>query len=61
MDKYTITISRQFASMGRTIGQNMARELGIGFYDRDIMIDSSKYGPEKTADILCAVVRKALC
>ena len=37
MDKYVITISRQFGSLGRTIAQNMARELGIEFYDRDIV------------------------
>lgn len=42
MDKFTITISRQFASMGRTIGQYMARELGIGFYDRDIVEETAR-------------------
>lgn len=31
------------------------------FDHRDFMIDSSKYGPEKTSDILCAAARKALC
>ena len=31
------------------------------FDHRDFMIDSSKYGPEKTSDILCAVAREALC
>lgn len=42
MDKYVITISRQFASLGRTIGQHMARELGIGFYDRDIVEETAR-------------------
>ena len=42
MDQYIITISRQFASLGRTIGQNMARELGIGFYDRDIVEETAR-------------------
>lgn len=42
MDKYVITISRQFASMGRTIAQEMAKELGIEFYDRDIVESTAK-------------------
>ena len=37
MEKYVITISRQFGSLGRTIAQNMSLELGIEFYDRDIV------------------------
>lgn len=37
MDKFVVTISRQFASMGRTIAQEMSKELGIEFYDRDIV------------------------
>lgn len=37
MEKFVVTISRQFASMGRTIAQEMSRELGIEFYDRDIV------------------------
>lgn len=37
MQKYIVTISRQFGSLGRTIAQNMANELGIEFYDRDIV------------------------
>ncbi len=42
MEKYIITISRQFASLGRTIGQNMAKELEIGFYDRDIVEETAR-------------------
>ncbi len=37
MDKYVVTLSRQFASMGRTIAQKMSQDLGIEFYDRDIV------------------------
>ncbi|MBR1845284.1 MAG: cytidylate kinase-like family protein [Oscillospiraceae bacterium] len=37
MEKYVITISRQFGSLGRTIAQNMSLELGIEYYDRDIV------------------------
>ena len=66
MDKYVITISRQFGALGRTIAQKMAAELGIEFYDRDIAgifdnrdicIDSGKFGADTSADILCGVVR----
>lgn len=41
-ERYIITISRQFASLGRTIGKNMAKELGIGFYDRDIVEETAR-------------------
>ena len=37
MKHYVVTITRQFASMGRVIAQAMSRELGIEFYDRDIV------------------------
>ena len=37
MKQYVVTISRQFGSLGRTIAQKMAQELGIDFYDRDIV------------------------
>ena len=42
LDKYVITISRQFASMGRTIAQLMSEELNIEFYDRDIVEEASR-------------------
>ena len=45
-ERYVITISRQFASMGRTIGKTMAKELGIGFYDRDIRSEERRVGKE---------------
>lgn len=37
MENYIITISRDFASMGRTIASKMAQMLGIKYYDRDIV------------------------
>ena len=37
MSHYVITISRQFASMGRTIAKEMAQRLNINFMDRDIV------------------------
>ena len=42
MKPYVITISRQFASMGRTIAQLMAKELNINFYDRDIVAETAR-------------------
>ncbi len=42
MKPYVITISRQFASMGRSIAQELSTELGINFYDRDIVEEVSK-------------------
>lgn len=37
-----ITISREFASMGRTIGQKLAAKLGFELLDRDIVAEAAK-------------------
>lgn len=37
MEKYTVTIARQFGSMGRPIARALSERLGIEFYDRDIV------------------------
>lgn len=37
MEKYVITIARGYGSGGRTIGKMLAEELGINFYDREIL------------------------
>lgn len=42
MSQYVVTISRQFASMGRTIGLKMAENLGIELLDRDIVKEAAK-------------------
>ena len=42
MSDYVVTISRQFASMGRTIGLLMAENLGIELYDRDIVKEAAR-------------------
>jgi cytidylate kinase len=34
MDKYVITISREFGSGGRQIGEKLALQLGVECYDR---------------------------
>lgn len=36
--KYCITIGRSFGSRGREIGEKLAKELGIGFYDNDLIL-----------------------
>ena len=37
MDKKIITISRQFGSAGRSIGKKVAQELGIPYYDKELI------------------------
>ena len=45
MDNLIITISREFGSGGRLIGERLARQLGIQFYDKDIIrMTSEKSG-----------------
>ena len=37
MKNFVITISREYGSGGRLIGEELARRLGIGFYDKEII------------------------
>lgn len=37
MDKYVITIARGYGSGGLTIGKMLSEELGIPYYDRDLL------------------------
>lgn len=37
MEKYNITITREFGSLGRPIARSLSEKLGIEFYDRDIV------------------------
>lgn len=37
MSKYVITIARGYGSGGRTIGKMLSQELGIPYYDRDLL------------------------
>ena len=37
MEKFVITIARQYGSGGRTIGEMLADKLGIHFYDKELM------------------------
>ena len=47
MDNFIITISRQYGSGGRLIGEKLAKMLNINFYDReliDIVVDKTGLG-----------------
>lgn len=37
LDNYVVTISRQFGSLGRPIAIQMAKLLGVDYYDRDVL------------------------
>lgn len=41
MEKYNITITREFGSMGRPIAKALSERLGIEYYDRDIVEEVS--------------------
>ena len=42
MDKIAITISRQFASMGRSIAEELSNIMNIEYLDRDIVEETAK-------------------
>jgi len=42
MQKYCVTINRQFGSLGRTIAKELSEMLGIEYYDRDIVEATSQ-------------------
>lgn len=37
MSKFTVTITREFGSGGRTIGKMLAERLGVPYYDKDLI------------------------
>ena len=37
MDNTVITIARSYGSGGRTLGKLLAKELGINYYDRELI------------------------
>ena len=41
MSKRIITISREFGSGGRYIGEQVAKELGIAYYDKEIIAEAA--------------------
>lgn len=42
MKKFTLTITREFGSLGRSIAKELSNELGVEFYDRDIVEEVAK-------------------
>ncbi|MDO5344241.1 MAG: cytidylate kinase-like family protein [Lachnospiraceae bacterium] len=42
MEKFVVTITRQFGSLGRPIARKMSQILGIEYYDRDIVDQAAK-------------------
>ena len=58
MQKYVITIARQFGSRGCEIGQKLAEALGYKYYDRDLIsMAAEKSGMDKS--VLGAADEKA--
>ena len=49
MSNYVVSISREFGSGGRFIGEEVAKKLGISYYDKDIIgqiAEQSGFSPE---------------
>lgn len=46
-----ITISREYGAGGHTIGQGVAKALGVEFYDRDIIKAAAEESGEKMPDV----------
>lgn len=45
-----ITISREVGAGGREVGKRVAQELGIAFYDRDIILKTAEHSSDLTAE-----------
>ena len=48
--KRIITIGREFGSGGSDLGRRLARELGIPYYDRDIILRTAKASAHLTPE-----------
>lgn len=42
MEKFVIALSRQFASLGRSVAQELSEQMQISFLDRDIVEETAK-------------------
>lgn len=42
MEKFVVTITRQFGSLGRPVARKMSELLGVDYYDRDIVDQAAK-------------------
>lgn len=62
MTKRIITISREFGSGGRFIGEEVAKKLGIAYYDKDIIgqiAEQSGLSPKYIQEMQSYLLRKA--
>ncbi len=71
MENYVITIARTYGSGGKTVGKMLAKELGINYYDREILrmasdesgINEALFGAAdehlKTSSSLTSILRAA--
>lgn len=53
-----ITIGREFGSGGRELGRRLAEELGIGYYDKEILTEIAKNTSMSEAYVQTVVERK---
>ena len=51
MDKYIVTISRQFGSLGRSIAAELAKRLGVEYMDRDIVEETARRMGQNVSEI----------
>ena len=42
MDKFVITIARQYGSGGKTIGEMLSKKLGVEYYNKDLILKASE-------------------
>ena len=50
--KRIITIGREFGAGGSELGRRLARELGIAYYDRDIILRTAKASAHLTPEVV---------
>jgi cytidylate kinase len=50
-EQIIVALSREFGSGGHEIGEKIARDLGIGFYDRNMLDEIAKEKGVKTEDL----------
>lgn len=51
MEKYIVTISRQFGSLGRSIAAELSDRLGVEYLDRDIVEETAKRTGVSVSDV----------
>ena len=58
MDSYVITIGRQFGCGGREIGRLVAQQLGIAYYDKELLVEAA-HASGVSADFMAASDERA--